>query len=111
MNANVLGTSMGKDIKKRVVEARWSNAFHKDSASCKYHGDLQWRWASHEKLHLGSVSVVPVGRGKLWTRAAEKREEQPVKDREEMKNRDSSHRQTPRPGFYSRQVFARDGST
>lgn len=81
------------------------------STSGSLNGDLQWRGASHEKLHLGSVSAVSEGRGKLWTWEAEKREEQPVKDREEMKNRDSSHRQTPRPGSHSRQVFARDGST
>lgn len=43
MNANVLRTCMGKYIKKQIVEARWSNALHRDSASCKYHWLFEWR--------------------------------------------------------------------
>lgn len=53
----------------------------------------------NENSGLGRGCAVPVERGKLQPWEIQKREEQPVKDREAVRNGDSPHRRTPHPGF------------
>lgn len=95
---------MGKDIKKQVMEARQSYAFHRDSASWRHQCLFEWRPVMEQGIPRRNqgweeplLSQLEVG--SALAMETEKREEQPVKDREAVRNGDSFHRQTPHPSF------------
>lgn len=107
---------MGRDIKKRVAEARQRYALHRDSASRRHQWLLEWRpemeqgiptrnqgW---EKPMLFQMEEGSSGYGR---QSRERSNLSRAGKQRGMETAPTDVHHTP--GSYSRQVFTRDGST
>lgn len=106
---------MGKDIKKRVVEARRSYALHGDSASWRHQRLFERRLAMEWGIPMGSrgweepvLSQLEEGSSGYGRQRRERSNLSRTGKQRGMETAPTDTHHTP--GSHSRQVFTRDGS-